>query len=485
MAKILFLNPNKWGRGITPIWIASHASVLKSRGHFVELFDCTFYEYWTNNELKFNTKNKQYKESNYFDLVKFSKKNILKDLEKKINDFNPDIIFWSAISSHIHGEGEYVNLQYGYELLSKLKGKNFLLVAGGLQITSSPELAYHNFPNIDYFISGESEFVLLDLANNFLNIEDLRKIDGLSYYDNKYQKFNINKKQKIIECLDIIPKYDYSLFDKQVFYRPYNGKVLKAVDYELSRGCIYTCSYCVETVIQKYYNFIDSTPRGALVKAKNYLRSKSAKRIFEELEYLSNELNINLIRSQDTNFLTIDHKVLLELEELMLKKTLNISIYIETRPEGINEKTVKLLKNLKVDGVGMGVELAGAKFRKDSLNRFVEENKIIKAFKLLRENKIKRTSYNIIGLPDQDETSILETIRFNQLLQPDNVTVAFYTPYHGTPEQVKSFNKRYFTDNEKNLDAQLRTLSKSNLLSVDKLNYYKKNFVRLVRNEKK
>ena len=29
MAKILFINPNKWGRGITPIWVASHSGLLK------------------------------------------------------------------------------------------------------------------------------------------------------------------------------------------------------------------------------------------------------------------------------------------------------------------------------------------------------------------------------------------------------------------------------------------------------------------------
>ena len=214
------------------------------------------------------------------------------------------------------------------------------------------------------------------------------------------------------------------------------------------------------------------------------MRTKSAKRIHEELKYLSQELRIKLIRSQDTNFLTINHKVLYELEKYFIDDPLDIILYIETRPEGINEKTVKLLKNLKVDGVGMGLELAGAQFRKNSLNRFIEEDKIIKAFKLLKENNIKRTSYNIIGLPDQDENSILETIEFNKFINPDNITVAFYTPYHGTPEQKKSFNKRYFSDYEKNLDAQLRTLSKGNLLNIEKLNYYKKNFISLVRNDK-
>ena len=30
MAKILLINPSKWRRGITPIWIASHSALLKS-----------------------------------------------------------------------------------------------------------------------------------------------------------------------------------------------------------------------------------------------------------------------------------------------------------------------------------------------------------------------------------------------------------------------------------------------------------------------
>ena len=42
MARILLINPNKWGRGITAIWIPAHAALLKARGHKVELFDATF-----------------------------------------------------------------------------------------------------------------------------------------------------------------------------------------------------------------------------------------------------------------------------------------------------------------------------------------------------------------------------------------------------------------------------------------------------------
>jgi anaerobic magnesium-protoporphyrin IX monomethyl ester cyclase len=77
MSKVLLINPSKWGRGITPIWIASHSAVLKSKGHKVKLFDCTFYENWTVNENKFNTENKQYKSSEYFDYITYNKKDVL------------------------------------------------------------------------------------------------------------------------------------------------------------------------------------------------------------------------------------------------------------------------------------------------------------------------------------------------------------------------------------------------------------------------
>ena len=140
MSKILFINPNKWGRGITHIWIASHSGILKRNNHKVELFDSTFYSNWSLNEVQFQTDNKMYKKTNYDDYLKFNSNEVLDDLQKKINEFNPDFIFWSAVSSHIHGEGEYVNIQNGYDLLKNLDIKNSILMTGGLQATSAAEI---------------------------------------------------------------------------------------------------------------------------------------------------------------------------------------------------------------------------------------------------------------------------------------------------------------------------------------------------------
>ena len=478
MARILLLNPNRWGRGITTTWIASHTATLKAKGHEVALFDAAFYKDWAQNETAFNTANQQYRPSSYEEMITMNDTPVVTALQKKINEFQPDVVFWSAISAHIHGEGEYAAIQFGNELM---KDVNFsgITVCSGLQATAAPLETAQRFADVDYFISGESDFVIVEFLDALDASAPVENIPGLVYRSGT--EVIIGSKQSIIPHLDAIGPYDYSLFDEQVFLRPYNGDVVRAIDYEMSRGCPFTCSYCVETVIQRYYNFESSTPRGALNDAKSYIRHKSAKRIFEELSDLHKNYGISLFRCQDTNFLTIDRKTLNDLADLLEESDLDIRLYIETRPEGITPKSVILLKRLKVDGVGMGIELATQEFRESSLNRFSNQEKIIAAFKQLRAAGIKRSAYNIIGLPDQTEESIIETIEFNQEIDPDNVTVAFFSPYIGTEQQRSSAGKDYFLDYEFDLDSQLRTMSRNSLISTSSLAFYKKNFVRLVR----
>jgi len=478
MAKILFINPSKWGRGITPIWIASHTSILRSKNHKVNLFDATFYKDWSIDELSYNTANNQYKPSPYCQHIKFNDGNILSDLQQNVDEYKPDIIFWSAISSHIHGEGEYVNVQYGYELIDQLDTDS-LIITGGLQVTAKTKEMFKRFPKTNYLIAGESELVLCQVADAYPEIDEILKIDGLAYQ--KSGIVTINPRQKIINNLDLIPPYDYSVFDDQTFFRSYNGSVERAVDYEMSRGCIYACSYCVETIIQDYYGFSEVN-RGVLKNVKGYLRNKSATRVINEFNELHNKYGITLIRCQDTNFLTIDKKMLSELAILMDDSNLDIKLYIETRPEGINPFNLKQLKKLKVDGIGMGIEVSDEDFRMGSLNRFASQIKIINAFKLLRTEGIKRTAYNIIGLPEQTESMIKESILFNTLIDPDNITVAFYSPYIGTIEQIKSQEMNYFDDYEYNVDGQLRSVSKSSLVERELLEFYKKYFTYFVKN---
>ena len=479
--KILFINPNKWGRGVTTIWIASHSGILKRNGYETKLFDATFYKNWSDFEIDINTLNLQFKQSNYKDKIIYNKNDVFSDFQKCVNYYRPDIIFFSAISSHIHGEGEYISVDYAYELLSKIEHSS-LVICGGIKATNSPVKILKKYNEIDFVISGESEKVLLEIVKNFPDRDKIEKIKGVSFNSKKDGKINSNDRQEIISDLDSISPYDYEIFDSQIFLRPYNGKILNAVDFEISRGCVYSCSYCVETIIQKYYGFEKINPKtGSIFNSKSYLRSKSAKVIFQEIKELNKKLNIELFRLQDTNFLTINRSVLDELSDLISNSKLNIKLYIETRAEGINPKSLILLKKLKVDGVGMGLELSDELYRKEYLNRFINQDKIIKAFKLLKEAKINRTAYNIIGLPDQSEESIIRTIKFNHEIQPDVCIAAYYSIYEGTKLENKA--KDQFDENDLyGMDPQIRSKLSNHKISSKLLQFYKENFSYFVKN---
>ena len=406
-------------------------------------------------------------------------KMFLKNYKKKIDSYSPDIIFFSAISSHIHGEGEYININYGNQLIEKIT-TDALIIAGGIQSTASPTEILNTMPKIDALIMGESELILKNICSLVSQNKNFKNEPGIVFRDGK--RCIKNKPQKILESLDIISPYDYSIFSDQSFLRPYNGEVVKAIDYEISRGCIYTCSYCVETIIQKYYGFDEYNSNGALKNFKNYLRNKSAKVAFNEIKFLNKNLGIEVFRLQDTNFLTINNKMLKELAILIKNSELNIKLYIETRAEGINDKSIELLKDLKVDGVGMGIELSDQKYRQKILNRFIDETKIISAFNKLKENGINRTAYNIIGLPNQTEESIIETIKFNIKLNPDVSSVAYYSIYSGT--SLEKIAKTNFKQNDKfDMDAQIRGKIKNHELSMRLLDFYKSNFSRLIKNK--
>ena len=385
----------------------------------------------------------------------------------------------SAISSHIHGEGEYINIDYAYELIDKVK-TNSLIICGGIKATNNPIELLKKYKKINYVISGESENVLLEIAKKIPDLKKIEKLKGISFVkNNNYRK---NEPQEILSSLEDISPYDYSIFDKQVFLRPYNGEVVNAVDYEISRGCIYSCSYCVETIIQKYYGFNEINKNtGSIKNFKKYLRTKSAKTIFNEIKELHNKYNIILFRLQDTNFLTIDRKVLYELSDLIDESKYNIKLYIETRAEGINEKSIQLLKKLKVNGIGMGLELSDETYRKELLNRFVNQEKIIKAFKLLKEANINRTAYNIIGLPNQTEDSIIKTIEFNYKIKPDTCIAAFYSIYKGTTLEKKAENE--FDDKDLyGMDPQIRSKSIKHQIPIKSLEFYKNYFSYFVKN---
>ena len=449
---VLLLNLNHWGRSFTPIGLAMVSSVLKERGHSTKLFDTTFYNFNTINEQKEGEKYLSYKQtdlSNYS--VKFDKTDEVADFKQILSDYKPDLIIFSVFSSHLNSEGEYNMYYYGRELIKK-SGKNIPVLVGGIIPTSIPEKVIHDGVT-DIICLGECEEAIGELADKMEMDGDITNIKNI--WVKKGDKVYKNGVRPLINDLDKLPYMDLSIFDDKSFYRPFKGRVYRAIDTEISRGCIYCCDYCVESIMQKLYGYKRSQ-NGGVIKGKGYHREKSVNRIIQEYIFLRDSFNIEFLRFQDTNFLSISEKKLIELSE-RFSGQVGLPFYIETRPEGITKKRASLLKKMGCVGAGMGLEVGNYSYRKGTLNRNCNNQAIIRACNNLRELGMRATTYNIIGFPGETREDIMKTIELNRMAKPESMTIAFYSPYIGTPMYGTSIKKGVIPDKIICLDQKLYT----------------------------
>ena len=136
---------------------------------------------------------------------------------------------------------------------------------------------------------------------------------------------------------------------------------------------------------------------------------------------------------------------------------------------------------LKVNGVGMGVEAGEEQYRETNLHRYANQDRIVRAFDLLHEANIRATAYNVIGFPNQGEESIIDTIKLNIRLNPNNITVAFYSPFIGTDLQRSSAGEGLFEEYAYGIDSQLRSCSIEGDDHINMLEFFKRHFEELVR----
>ena len=155
--------------------------------------------------------------------------NIIKD----IYELNPDKIIFST----------YLwNKEYIVEIVKELKKvlPNVEIILGGPEVSYKWEKFMANMPEVDALLLGEGENVLL----NFLTKEEDKVLGVVS---RKNDEIVFNGIEPIIENLDIVPfpYEDWELEDKtKIFY------------YESSRGCPFSCSYCLSSIDKtvRYYS---------------------------------------------------------------------------------------------------------------------------------------------------------------------------------------------------------------------------------------
>lgn len=140
-----------------------------------------------------------------------------------------------------------------------------------------------------------------------------------------------------------------TFFYESHFNRKFTMKRVGA--FETSRGCPYSCSYCVNAYLQE------------LTRGKSrYHREKSVQRVIEELAFFTEKLQLEYVYLIDETFLLKMTRLKEFIEAYMQRVRLPFSFM--THPQTVTDKKIELVAKAGADLALIGIECGDEEFRK-------------------------------------------------------------------------------------------------------------------------
>ena len=407
--KILFVSLY----GIENTGVRLLSSVLKKNNYDVSTI---FLKNWKNNNISEPTD----KETNLF--------------IDKIKDINPNVIGISF------GSPYFKIVQFLSKEIKKTLPKVFLIF-GGIHATTVPEEC---IKFCDGVCVGEGEKAILELIDNLNAGKDY--ITTHNFWFNINGKIVKNELFPLIKDLNLIPFKDLS--NNQKYYiddnKIYIGDpILNIKEYRIfaTRGCLFNCSYCYNSIIRNVYK----------KEQAHYYRIRSVDNVIDEILYAKKQFkSIRRIKFDDDTF-TSNTKWIEEFCD-KYKKRINIPFDIMLTPSLLNYDNLKKLKKAGLVRIQMGIEGSSKKETETSYKRTFSNDKIFEFSIRNRELKIPVEYDVIIDNPLTTDEEKEELFLFLLSLKSKFNLFIYSLNFFPKTEITKDFlNKGFIT--EKDIEA--------------------------------
>ncbi len=298
-----------------------------------------------------------------------------------------------------------INCAFKLAEVIKLKFPDVKVVFGGVHSTILFEEVFKD-KHVDIVVRGEGELTMCDIVGGV----ELSKILGISYRVG--DKVVSNPDRPNIEDLDDLPIPAYHLMPINK-YGPSLGsyKRLPAMPILATRGCPGACTFC-------YRSF------------KGKVRSRSAKKIIEEIKVLQRDYGIKEINFYDDTFTALRSNV----EEfciLIIEEKIDVTWSCLTRVNYVDKDLFRLMKSAGCHQVMFGVE-SGVQEILDKMNKRVTLDQVRKAVAICKEVGIETRAAYMIGNIGETKEMMERTFDFAVQLDTDYAQFNILTPYPGT-----------------------------------------------------
>lgn len=220
-----------------------------------------------------------------------------------VYEYQPQII---ALATYIWNKDEI------FKLTKALKQvlPEAIIVLGGPEVSFMPLKILQENSEIDYIVQGEGEEVFVELVRAILQKQASIRIKGVS------SKQHIGFDVVTVEKLDILP-FAYTQLEL-----PVENKIIY---YESTRGCPFSCSYCLSGISRN-------------------VRKRSLELVLQELGYFIDK-KVKQVKFVDRTY-NLDAKHYLKIMQYLAKQETNTNFHFEIKADLLTEEVLAFLRTV-------------------------------------------------------------------------------------------------------------------------------------------
>ena len=279
----------------------------------------------------------------------------------------------------------------------------------GPHASTAPVLSMNRVPEVDGMFVGEPEEAIVQLAllestDRLGDVESLTwRVNGTVMPHHAHGSFS---------RFTSAPYPAWDLLKVERYALPLVNK--RYVIVETSRGCPYSCDFCVAPIHQGHK-----------------FRERSAKSIVDEIERTHRELGVDFFYLWGDT-VTLNVKSFSAFCDELIARNLPIQWFGNARADNLTDPAfVHRLKRSGCWMLALGIESESDEVRKDMVKR-LERQKIQAAFKNMREAGIRSFAFFIFGYPGETPQTMEHTVEYAIALDPDFANFYPAVPYPGT-----------------------------------------------------
>jgi anaerobic magnesium-protoporphyrin IX monomethyl ester cyclase len=287
------------------------------------------------------------------------------------------------------------------QIINFLRPLNKLIVWGGVHACLNVKDCVER---VDIVCQGEGEGMMLDLIESITLKKDWRNIENIAYMENGELKQNSLRPP--IKNLDELPFPDFT-FEEEYHLSPNgfisNGGLFyqsKVIVFNSSRGCAFHCTYCCNSKLKNQYAGQSSYVR-RMSTSKLIEHSQKLRKIFPVAKY----------------FFFIDEDFTLrsteELKQLSVEFSEKVGLPFEccAHPARVNHEKMDLLVKSGLMRIRMGIESGSENTKREIYKRFVSNEVVLKATKVISTfPQLANIYFIIIANPYETSSDLLDTV---------------------------------------------------------------------------